>query len=483
MPSTELKTGNEASARTSLPQNHCRRPLQQASQAPRRWLIALIASVLVLSWSSTSLLFDSVAATTTTESTRPAPLSRRSFTHVPTSSLTLLPSLSDPSPILNHEDKKSWLANFLIPRVPGEPGSVKARQMILDIFYSQLAPETGSASSNAGARTGWTVEEHATQADTPHGVKPFVNIVATKDPSARRKLVLAAHYDSKWFAKGDFVGATDSAAPCAMLVDLAVSLDRLLELQKAKRAKGGSDDDVTLQLIFFDGEEAWDRWTHTDSIYGSRALVSNWTATYDYPVVAHAAKPHEARKLTGHGRPIRRIDAIDHFILLDLLGAPDPTIPSYYASTHWLFKELVSAESRLRNSGYLYPTLVSSNDNGDKTFFIDRDPILTAGIEDDHLPFIANGVPVLHLIPSPFPRVWHTLKDDASALDWPTNYAWSMILRLFTLEYLGLDMPTKAARSEMEEDDDGWADDTWLRQERDHRIELASSAGEHGQSQ
>lgn len=31
------------------------------------------------------------------------------------------------------------------------------------------------------------------------------------------------------------------------------------------------------------------------------------------------------------------------------------------------------------------------------------------GIEDDHIPFIKQGVPVLHVIPSPFPNVWHRL--------------------------------------------------------------------------
>ena len=32
--------------------------------------------------------------------------------------------------------------------------------------------------------------------------------------------------------------------------------------------------DFSLQLIFFDGEEAFVRWTNTDSIYGSRHLAA-----------------------------------------------------------------------------------------------------------------------------------------------------------------------------------------------------------------
>jgi hypothetical protein len=30
-------------------------------------------------------------------------------------------------------------------------------------------------------------------------------------------------------------------------------------------------------------------------------------------------------------------------------------------------------------------------------------------IEDDHTPFLHKGVSVLHIIPQPFPKVWHTL--------------------------------------------------------------------------
>ena len=32
------------------------------------------------------------------------------------------------------------------------------------------------------------------------------------------------------------------------------------------------------------------------------------------------------------------------------------------------------------------------------------------GIEDDHIPFLRLGVPILHVISNPFPRVWHTLR-------------------------------------------------------------------------
>jgi len=63
-------------------------------------------------------------------------------------------------------------------------------------------------------RLGWTVEEPRTSDRTPHGVKDFTNVIATLDPEAPRRLVIACHYDSLIKPEG-FLGATDSAVPCA----------------------------------------------------------------------------------------------------------------------------------------------------------------------------------------------------------------------------------------------------------------------------
>lgn len=79
-----------------------------------------------------------------------------------------------------------------------------------------------------------------------------------------------------------FLGATDSAAPCAMLLDLAQALTPALRTRQTRLADVSEDDDdedereaaqTTLQIIFFDGEEAFHDWTATDSIYGSRYVV------------------------------------------------------------------------------------------------------------------------------------------------------------------------------------------------------------------
>ena len=76
----------------------------------------------------------------------------------------------------------------------------------------------------------WTVTLDEFDDLTPLGPKQFTNIIATLNPSAKRRLILAAHYDSKYFKdppKQYFLGATDSAMPCAMLIEIAKTVTPL----------------------------------------------------------------------------------------------------------------------------------------------------------------------------------------------------------------------------------------------------------------
>lgn len=53
----------------------------------------------------------------------------------------------------------------------------------------------------------WTVDIDAFNATTPtFGLLTFKNIIATLDPHAERFLVLACHYDSKYYNNSVFVG-------------------------------------------------------------------------------------------------------------------------------------------------------------------------------------------------------------------------------------------------------------------------------------
>lgn len=95
------------------------------------------------------------------------------------------------------------------------------------------------------------------------------------------------------------------------------------------------------------------------------------------------------------------LERMDVMVLLDLMGAPNPTFPNYYPSTDWLFRNLVDIEKRLYKVNNMFD--LSS-------------PLTYRGylMQDDHLPFLHRGADILHLIPYPFPEVWHTM--DVSCL-------------------------------------------------------------------
>ncbi|XP_013002359.1 glutaminyl-peptide cyclotransferase-like protein isoform X3 [Cavia porcellus] len=254
---------------------------------------------------------------------------------------------------------------------------------------------------------GWHVELDPFTASTPLGPLDFGNVVATLDPGAARHLTLACHYDSKLFPHGSapFVGATDSAVPCALLLELAQALDLLLSRAKQQAAP------VTLQLLFLDGEEALKEWGPKDSLYGSRHLAQ-----------LMASMPHSPGPT--------RIQAIELFMLLDLLGAPSPTFYSHFPHTVRWFHRLRSIEKRLHRLNLLqdHPLEVM--------YFQPGEP--PGSVEDDHIPFLRRGVPVLHLIATPFPSVWHTPGDTEANLHPPTVHNLSRILAVFLAEYLGL---------------------------------------------
>lgn len=93
-------------------------------------------------------------------------------------------------------------------------------------------------STLSSLNAGWEVNEDRFQSWTPYGQMPFTNIIATLNPGAKRRLVLACHYDSKYFPSQwyglDFLGATDSAVPCSMLLEMARALDKELKTLKVR---------------------------------------------------------------------------------------------------------------------------------------------------------------------------------------------------------------------------------------------------------
>jgi glutaminyl-peptide cyclotransferase len=158
------------------------------------------------------------------------------------------------------------LAPILIPRVPGTPGSKQVQQHFVDWFATHL-PDWVVTYQNSTSNTPATGDKQV----------PFINIIITRDPPWAKagdvgRLALVAHYDSKLDPPG-FIGAIDSAAPCAMIMHAARSVDQALTKKwAAMEAEGshGLEEEKGVQILFLDGEEAFVVWTAQDSLYGSR---------------------------------------------------------------------------------------------------------------------------------------------------------------------------------------------------------------------
>ena len=60
-------------------------------------------------------------------------------------------------------------------------------------------------------------------------------------------------------------------------------------------------------------------------------------------------------------------------------------------------------------------------------------------VEDDHIPFMVRGVEILHIIPSPFPKVWHEITDDGEHLNLDVVEDWTKLVTAFAAEWMELE--------------------------------------------
>ena len=220
------------------------------------------------------------------------------------------------------------------PRVAGSPGGERARAYIL----AELR------------RLGITAEAQPFEASTPVGTLRMANVIARLPGRRPDVIALAGHYDTKLFKSFRFVGANDGGSSAGLLIELA------RQLARAPR-------DYTVWIVWFDGEEAFETWTATDSLYGSRYLAAELART---------------------GRLPRAL------VLVDMIGDRNLNIRRESYSTPWLTDILWASAARL---GY------------GKHFLNDPMPV-----EDDHAPFLKAEVPAALLIDFDFPP-WHTADD------------------------------------------------------------------------
>lgn len=125
-------------------------------------------------------------------------------------------------------------------------------------------------------------------------------------------------------------------------------------------------------------------------------------------------------------------------VLLDLLGLPDPQFYSFFVNTEKWHGRFVDIEQRLTHLDLVVRDGHSGVLPQHANAYFKEQSLIDSGIEDDHMPFLERGVPILHLIPVPFPEEWHKLSDNWQAVDFVTVDNLCRILRVFVVEYLNI---------------------------------------------
>src|SRR3954451_23082667 len=187
------------------------------------------------------------------------------------------------------------------------------------------------------------------------GLRNIVGVLPGRAPA----ILIGAHYDTEWHPQG-FVGANDSAAGTAAVIELARTLPA--ELPEGHRE---------IRFVLFDGEEDPPGCNSKDfefcALRGSRAYA--------------AAHPGE----------------VGDMILLDYIANKDARIPREQNSSPPLWAQLQQAADQV-NTQDVFP---------DAT----QEPVL-----DDDIPFLEQGVPSIDLIDFSYPYA-DTVQDTPDKLD------------------------------------------------------------------
>jgi glutaminyl-peptide cyclotransferase len=204
-------------------------------------------------------------------------------------------------------------------------------------------------------RAGWQVTRQAFNDDSPQGKIQFVNLVAQfsgEKKAASPSFLLCSHYDTKMFDAIRFVGANDGGSSTGLLLELARVIGQHPNLARK------------IELVFFDGEEAFVRFSETDGLYGSRYFAKQ--------LQSGSAKQFRAG------------------VLFDMVGdrSLDITLPA--DSPPEMARDIFAAAEALKSRSYFT--------------YLDR------GMTDDHTPLNAIGIPTIDVIDFDFPW-WHTADD------------------------------------------------------------------------
>jgi glutaminyl-peptide cyclotransferase len=199
---------------------------------------------------------------------------------------------------------------------------------------------------------GCAVETDAFNAQTPAGLLAMKNILVKISGDKPGIILLGTHYDTKKL--DSFVGADDGASSTAVMLELA----RLLCAQHGTHP---------VWIAFFDGEEAVQQWSDTDSRYGSRQMSAKLAMSGD-------------------------LAKVKAFLLADMVGGRMLRFRRDSNSTKAL-TDLVWTTAK--NLGYA-------------TVFVNDE----TAVEDDHLSFLKREVPSVDVINMDIlGSYWHTPQD------------------------------------------------------------------------
>jgi hypothetical protein len=205
---------------------------------------------------------------------------------------------------------------------------------------------------------GWKVERQSFSDETPRGKVQFVNLLATFGAPSAPSFLACSHYDTKTFDNARFVGANDAGSSTGVLLELA----RVLAERPDLASK--------VELVFFDGEEAYEAFTDTDGLFGSRYFAKQ------------LAEQDKAKLFRGG-------------VLFDMVGDKSLTITLPPDSPPEIARDIFASADALKLRSHF-------------TYF-DRD------ITDDHTPLNEIGIPVIDLIDFDYPP-WHTPGDTVDKL-------------------------------------------------------------------
>ena len=242
------------------------------------------------------------------------------------------------------------------PRVPGTPAHDSTRVWLvqrLQVYADQV------------------VEQQLRIPDPRDTNRAFTgsNIIASWQPDLRRRILLCAHWDSRPRADNDpdparraepVLGANDGASGVAVLLEIA----RLLDLHPLGRGVG-------VDVVLFDLEDLG-------------------TSDASVPDSLRVPFAMGSEMFVLHNPTYRPVWGV----LLDMVGDEDLRIPKEGYSVRYAPEVVERVWAAARRVG--------------STAFVDE---AGAAIQDDHVPFLRAGIPVVDLIQTPFPDTWHTTAD------------------------------------------------------------------------